>query len=318
MSNKILCGVVVDEKDYSDFASKKYDVPGAAEINPYKWKDGKLSLQQIEFFAGLKDYRQEYPEFTKECQKIIEQSKREISQFYAARDGRKGYKVMKHNNFEDYLKDLQEVQKKASEERQSLQSNFNKARNAWNETQKDKTLSEYGVTAAKMKWLDAEKEYKEAVTDLQRRTKEDIAAIRKEFDEHIDDFYSVNGDRMDEGTIRLLNSGLKLTDKEIDRLVSQNVGNPTMLRLISDHCEKNKLNNKAARIYGSRAKAAGSHEIRIFNQVVDMVEKATSSNDLTADVWSVNKGHFERLSNEAIGNMAEIVVKPGAGEQSEI
>lgn len=162
------------------------------------------------------------------------------------------------------------------------------------------------------------KNIKEAVTDLQRRTKEDIAAIRKEFDEHIDDFYSVNGDRMDEGTIRLLNSGLKLTDREIDRLVSQNVGNPTMLRLISDHCEKNKLNNKAARIYGSRAKAAGSHEIRIFNQVVDMVEKATSSNDLTADVWSVNKGHFERLSNEAIGNMAEMVVKPGAGEQSEI
>ncbi|MCH5343351.1 MAG: hypothetical protein J1E64_04865 [Acetatifactor sp.] len=222
---------------------------------------------------------------------------------------------MKHDNFEGYLKDLQEIHKSASGERMELQQKFNKAKEQWNEVQKDATLSEYGKTARKMAWLEAEKEYKEAVAELQKRTKEDIAAIRGEFEEHIEDFFSANGDRMDDGNIRLLNSGLKLNNNEVDRLVSQNVNNPTMLRLISDYCEKNKIDNAAARIYGTRAKAAGSQETNIFNQVADMIEKATSADDLSADVWGINKGHFERLSNEAIGNMSAMAVKPGTSEE---
>ena len=315
MGNKILCGVVVDEKDYNEFALKKYDVPGAREVNPYKFEDGKLSLHQIELFAGMSDYKKHYPEFAKECAKIVEQAKREIGNYYAARDGRREYKVMRHNNFEDYLKDLQEIHKSASGERMELQQKLNKAKAAWNEVQQDATLTEYGKTEAKMAWLEAEKEYKEAVAELQKRTKEDIAAIRGEFEEHIEDFFSANGDRMDDGVIRLLNSGMKLTNNEVDRLVSQNVSNPTMLRLISDHCEKNKIDNQAARIYGTRAKAAGSHETNIFNQVAVMIEKATSKDDLSADVWGINKGHFERLSNEAIGNMSAMAVKPGTSEE---
>lgn len=305
MGNMVLCGVVVDKKIYDEFSTKRYVVP-------HDFKDGDRSLWNIEQMAKMSDYKKHYPEFAKECKKIVEQAAREIKNYYAARDGRREYKVMRHDNFEGYLKDLQEIHKSASGERMELQQKLNKAKATWNEVQQDATLTEYGKTAAKMAWLEAEKEYKEAVAELQKRTKEDIAAIRGEFEEHIEDFFSANGDRMDDGTIRLLNSGLKLNNNEIDRLVSQNVNNPTMLRLISDHCEKNKIDNQAARIYGTRARAAGSHETNIFNQVVDMIEKATSADDLSADTWGINKGHFERLSNEAIGNMSKMVVKPEA------
>ena len=262
MGNMVLCGVVVDKKIYDEFSAKRYVVP-------HDFKDGNRTLWNIEQMAQMSDYKKHYPEFARECKKIVEQAAREIKQHYAATTGRKEFKVMKHDNFEGYLKDLQEIHKSASGERM----------------------------------------------ELQKRTKEDIAAIRGEFEEHIEDFFSANGDRMDDGTIRLLNSGLKLNNNEIDRLVSQNVNNPTMLRLISDHCEKNKIDNQAARIYGTRAKAAGSHETNIFNQVADMIEKATSKDDLSADVWGINKGHFERLSNEAIGNMSAMAVKPGISEE---
>lgn len=313
----VLCGVTVDDKDYNGFALKEYEVPGAAEFNPHAFADGKLSLTQIEFFANTKDYRQHFPEFSRACQKVVEQARREIQQHYAAKDGRKEYREMRHDNFQDYLKDLQEVHKRAAGERRDLQSKFNRAQEEWDEAQKDKTLSEYGLTAAKMKWLESEKENKAAVADLQKRTKDDIAAIRGEFDEHIQDFYSANGDRMDDGTIRLLNSGLKLTDSEIDRLVGQNVSNPTMLRLIADYCETNKLDNKAARIYGTYARAAGSHERKTFDHVVEMIEKATGDDDVMANTWGIEKGYFERLSNEAIESMAGLSVNPGNAEQSE-
>ncbi len=310
MSNMVLCGVTVNDKDYPEFSQKKYKVQN-------DFKDGERTLCNIEQMAKMKDYRVHYPEFVKACQKIVEQAAREIKNYYASKDGRKGYNAMKHDNFQDYLRDLQEVHKKASEERQSLQANFNKAKEVWIEAQKDKKLSEYESTSAKMAFLAAEREYKEAVADLQKRTKEDVAVIRGEFEEHIEDFYSANGDRMDEGTIRLLNSGIRLTDKEIDRLVSQNISNPTMLRLISDHCDKNKIENKSVRIYGMRAKSFGKHETDIFNQVVGLVENATSKDDLTAKTWGSGNGHFERLSNEAIENMSGMVVKPEAGEPSE-
>ena len=312
MGNKILCGMVVDDKDYNDFALKKYDVPGAAEINPYRWEDGKLSLHQIELLAGMKDYRREYPEFSKACQKIIEQAKREIGNYYAARDGRREYKVMKHDDFTGYIKDLQEIHKKAAAERRRIQSEYDKAAEAWREAQKDATLSDYGKTAAKMKWLEAEQAYKDSVESLKSTTNEDIANIRKEFDEHIEDFYSANGNRLDDGTVRLLNSGINLSDKEIDRLVNQNKGNPTMLRLVHDYCQSNGIENKQARIYGYTARAAGSHENRIFDQVVDMVSRVLTTEDAIAKVWGKENSHFERLSNDAIQSMAALEVKPEA------
>lgn len=310
MSNMVLCGVVVDEKDYNDFALKKYDVPGASKVNSYRFADEKLSLCQIEFFAGCKDYRREYPEFAKECAKIVEQAKREIGNYYAARDGRKEYKVMRHDDFTGYIKDLQEIHKKAAAERQRIQVEYEKAAEDWKEVQRDATLSDYGKTAGKMKWLEAEQSYKDSIAALKSATNEDIDNIRKEFDEHIEDFYSANGDRLDDGTVRLLNSGIKLSDKEVDRLVNQNKSNPTMLRLVDDYCQSKGIENKQARIYGYTARTAGSHENRIFDQVVDMVSKVLTTEDAIAKVWSKENSHFERLSNGAIQSMAALEVKP--------
>ena len=305
MGNMILCGVCVDEKVYNDFALKEYDVP-------HDFKDGERSLLNIEQMAKMSDYKKHYPEFAKACQKIVEQAAREIKNFYAAKDGRREYKVMRHDDFTGYIKDLQEIHKKAAAERQRIQSEYDKAAEAWREAQKDATLSDYGRTAAKMKWLEAEQAYKDSVEALKCTTNEDIANIRKEFDEHIEDFYSANGNRLDDGTVRLLNSGIKLSDKEIDRLVNQNKGNPTMLRLVHDYCQSKKIENKQARIYGYTAMAAGSHENRIFNQVVDMVSRVLTTEDAIAKVWGKENSHFERLSNDAIQSMAALEVKPEA------
>ena len=308
MGNMVLCGVVVDKKTYDEFSAKRYVVP-------HDFKDGDRSLWNVEQMAKMSDYKKHYPEFAKECQKIVESAAREIRKFYAGRDFRREFKTMKHDDFTGYIKDLQEIHKKAAAERQRIQSEYDKAAEAWREAQKDATLSDYGKTAAKMKWLEAEQAYKDSVSALKSATNEDIANIRKEFDEHIEDFYSANGNRLDDGTVRLLNSGIKLSDKEIDRLVNQNKSNPTMLRLVHDYCQSKGIENKQARIYGYTARTAGSHENRIFDQVVDMVSRVLTTEDAIAKIWSKEDSHFERLSNDAIRSMAALEVKPEASEE---
>lgn len=303
MGNMILCGVCVDEKDYNNFALKEYDVP-------HDFKDGKRSLWNIEQMSKMSDYKKHYPQFAEECRKIVEREKRNIQSYYAKKDGRKEFVTMRHDNFQGYLEDLRKIHKAAADERASMKKKYDRAAEEWKEAQNDATLSDYGKTAAKMKYLEAEKQYKDFIADLQTRTKADIKDIREAFEEHVADFYSANGDRMDEGVVRLLNSGIKLTDGEIDRLVGQNVSNPTMLRLISDHCEKNKSDNKMARAYGTYARAAGSHERRLFDQVVEMVDRVTGYDDVIATTWGNEKGHFERLSNGIIENMTRLAVKP--------
>ncbi len=99
-------------------------------------------------------------------------------------------------------------------------------------------------------------------------------------------------------------------------MVSQNTGNPTMLRLVSDHCEKMGIENQNARVYGSLARKAGADEREAFKVIADMVEKAVSENEVTADIWSKPESHFQRLSDQQIGAMGGFFVRP-AGKEAE-
>lgn len=317
-NNSVICGVIVDPGDYDRFANQRFEVPHDGEdMVTFGNEDGKRSLYQIEFLSKSADYKKYYPEFAEECRKIVEREKKNIQSYYAQKDGRKEYVAMKHNDFTGYLKDLQKIQKEAAKERRELKAKYDKAEKEWRTAARDPKMSDYDRTSKKMEWLDAEREYKKAIKELGQRTNKSIEAVREEFNGHLSDFYSANGDRLDDGVIRLLHSGIKLSDSEIDRLVEQNRTNPTMLRVIADHCEKNEIDNKAARIYGSYAKSAGSHEINAFNQVVDMIGRVTGTDETVAEVWSKEDSHFERLSNGAIANVAALSVHPETAEYSE-
>lgn len=223
---------------------------------------------------------------------------------------------MKHDTFDGYLKDLQEIHAKAAPERRALKEKMDAAQKRWEEDQREFKGDEHYLAREKVRYLDAQEEYKGNVMELQRRTKEEIQTVQAEYEKHVTDFYSANGNRLDEAAVRLLNSGIKLTDTEIDGMVSQNIGNPTMLRLVSDHCEKMGIENQNARVYGSLARKAGADEREAFKVVADMVEKAVSENEVTADIWSKPESHFQRLSDQQIGAMGGFFVRP-AGKEAE-
>ncbi len=308
--NKLVCGVVVDEALYD-----KYNLDKETGMRrKYMLCGQERSLDAIEFYAGSADYAKESPELVEEAKRIVGEIRKEIKDYYAAKDGRKEYVAMKHDTFDGYLKDLQEIHAKAAPERRALKEKMDAAQNRWEEDQREFKGDEHYLAREKVRYLDAREEYKGNVMELQRRTKEEIQAVQAEYEKHVTDFYSANGNRLDEAAVRLLNSGIKLTETEIDGMVSQNTGNPTMLRLVSDHCEKMGIENQNARVYGSLARKAGADEREAFKVIADMVEKAVSENEVTADIWSKPESHFQRLSDQQIGAMGGFFVRPADKE----
>lgn len=117
------CGITVDEKIYNEYCGKEYIVPWDSEQKP-------LTLKKIEFFANCKDYAEHCPEFSQACKKIVAETAAEIKSKYL---NGKGFKFMKHNNFSDYIKDLQEIQRNAAKERADLREKHSIAKKRWDE-----------------------------------------------------------------------------------------------------------------------------------------------------------------------------------------
>lgn len=296
--NRIVCGMIVDDQLYEEYQNKKYEV--GLEAKP---------LQTVEIIASSKDYDQ-FPELKAKAQRVVEQVQKEIKEYYAAKDGREEYIVMKHDTFDGYLRDLQDIHAKAAPERMQLKEKMDQARKRWEENQREFKDDEHYLAREKVRYLDAQEEYKNGIWALQQRTKEEIKAVQDEYEKHVADFYAANGNRLDDAAVRLLNSGIKLTDAEIDGMVGKSRSNPTMLRLISDHCDKQGIGNKSARIFGSLARKNGADEREAFKVVADMVKKAVSENETTSGIWAAEDSHFKRLSDQQIGAMGQLPVRP--------
>ena len=306
--NKIVCGMVVDEDIYDKYNWDKK----TGMRRKYTLGGQERSLDIVEFYLTAESCKVFYPEMVEDAKKIAGQIQKEIREYYAAKDGRKEYVAMKHDTFDGYLKDLQEIHAKVAPERIQLKEKWDQAQKRWQEDQREFKGDEHYLAREKVRYLDAQEEYKNSVRELQQRTREEIQAVQAEYEKHVTDFYAANGNRLDDSTVRLLNSGIKLTDAEIDGMVSQNTGNPTMLRLISDHCEKMGIENQNARVYGSMARKSGSDEREAFKVIADMVEKAVSEDEIVSSTWSKEESHFKRLSDQQIGAMGAFWVRPEA------
>lgn len=299
--NKTICGIVVDEKYYEDFMKRSFTV-----------LDKNVKANVVEIYATSRDYAENAPEYTEAAQKVREQIRAEIQAYYAAKDGRKEYKAMKHQNFGGYLGDLKELFLQASKEREALKQKFDKAGETWKREEVENRGNEYEYARAKMDYLEAEKSYKEAIRELEKKYKDAVENVRAEFESHLDDFYAPNGNRIDKATVDLLNSGIKLKAVEVDKLLVQFCDNPTMLRVLGDYSYKSGLSKESrAAAYNQTAKGYGAEEKRIFNRVADFVNSAVELGERRA--WVLDeKGRNDgiRMIDGAIAEMDGYFVRP--------
>lgn len=298
----LLFGIVVDDSVYAEYKDKRYAVK-------HNGKTDMIPLKTIELVANSKDYAA-MPEYQKACREVAQTVKTELQNLYRKKAGRR--EIMKHDDFTGYIKDLQDVYKTAAQKRENLRTAHEKAVEEWNVANRDSSLSEYARTSAKMKYLEAEETYKDAVKNLQNKTNDDILTIRHEFEKHINSFYAADGEKLDDDTVRLLNSGLVLRKDEVERIVSRYLDNPTMIRLVEDYCSKHKIASDLIITCWFSVKSAGKIERKIFDNLAKLINNVVSGNEIAAKVWGTETGHFDRAYGEAIGGLRQIMVRPGA------
>lgn len=184
-------------------------------------------------------------------------------------------------------------------------------------TQKEFADDEYMITTGKAFYLDTNKKLEKEIEELQAKTEKAILSVRKEMNDHVSMFYAPSGNMIDEDTVKLLNSGIKLSSDEVLALVERHTNNPTMIRLVDDYCEKNAIENHTVKALGVMARQNGSEEMNIFDQSANLVMKAVSSNPFEAKTWGEAKnGNFSKIHSEQIEVMNRMRIKPEEVEEN--
>lgn len=316
--NKMVCGVVVDEKKYREVHSKSYLISGM-----------NCSFDLLEFGVAVLNGTESARGFATDtvfcenCKRIYDKTKAELISYNKAKglDGNgkainnitKGdYEIMKHENFGGYLQDLKELFLRASREREALKQKFDKAGEEWRKEEVETRGKDYEHTRARMDYLEAEKAYKNGVAELAKKYKKAVDDVRAEFENHLNDFYLPNGNRIDTATVALLNSGIKLKAAELDQMLVQFSNNPTMLRVLGDYSNKNGLDKESrALAYSQVAKGYGAEEKRIFNRVADFVNSTTGVDEKCFWAWN-EKGRNSgvEMIDGAIAEMDAYFIRP--------
>ena len=293
--NRILAGIVVDEELYEEIAARRYDIAS-------DWKN--VPFKTVEMAADSKDYAK-YPELQKKCREIVEQVKAEIKKYYSAKDGRREYKTMKHQDFTGYVEDLRKIQEDMGNKAQSLRGTVEKARNDWKRVTNDKSISELGRAEWRASYLRAEEDFKMAIADLHTEMNEALDKVQEQLQEHLDDFYSPNGSRIDDTVMKLLDAGFPFNEAEFDRLIGGYTDNPTMLRLLDQYAKAHELRSQMVVILSYYAKQRGQKEKDFFKGLRELALMAIRDSVLPS-----YQGRFDEMAEKTIASLQALPVHP--------
>ena len=294
--NRILAGIVVDEELYEKLVARRYDV------SP-DWRN--VPFETVEIAADSKDYAK-YPEWQKKCREIVEQVKAEIKKYYSAKDGRKEYKTMRHQDFTGYVDDLRKIQEDMGNKAQSLRGTVEKARETWKRVTNDKSISELGRAEWKATYLRAEEDFKTAIADLHTEMNEALDKVQEQLQEHLDDFYGPNGSRIDDTTMKLLNAEFPFNEAEFDRLAGGYTDNPTMLRILDQYARAHELSSRMVVTLSYYAKQRGQKEMDYFKGLRELALMAIRDKGVIPSY----QARFDEMVAKTIASLKDIPVRP--------
>ena len=290
MVKQILLGIEVDQEVYDQYTQKRYVVPDL----------GELTLRTVELYADSREIAEKYPAAAAACKDVVEQIRSAITGEAPHDPARVG--------FSGYIDALHAIYKKATASRADLRQAMDKAEAAWKDAKR--IGSERDLARARADFLDAQEDYKNKVSALYESTQTEIDALREQLAKDLKDFYTPSGDRIDEGTQKLLTSGVILRESEVADLFEKYLNNVTMLRLLGDYCKSHKIDFPRARVLSSLVLSDGRNELDIFNRIAAPLLLAVSHNETSVKVWSPENGHFDKYVTEAKNELERFYVKP--------
>ena len=294
--NRILAGIVVDEELYEKITARRYDIAP-------EWKNA--SFKAVEIAADSKDYAG--TEWQKKCREIVERVKTEIRSYYSAKAGRKEY-AMEHQNFTEYMRDVQKIQEDMGKKAQSLRGTVEKARNDWKRVTNDKSISELGRAEWKATYLRAEEDFKTAIADLHTEMNEALDRVQEQLQEHLDDFYGPNGSRVDDTTMKLLNAEFPFNEAEFDRLAGRYTDNPTMLRILDQYAGAHELRSQMVVTLSYYAKQRGRKEMDYFKGLRELALMAIRDKGVIPSY----QARFDEMVEKTIASLKALPVRPDA------
>lgn len=293
---RLLCGVVIDDELYEEYAKKRYAVE-------HNGKTDMLPLKTVELIAGSEDYSK-MPEYRKSCQEIVKSVRTEIQNLYRKREGKR--EIMKHDTFDKYLDDIKKIFDDSVAKKETAIKKIELAREQYRSSGMEGSASY--VARRKAEILEEEDSFKDKLREIHDQAEEDLKEVQKSFQEHLDSFFMPSGDSIDEKDKRLLDS-LELSENECERLVLKYPGNITMLRILDDYMGRYKSLEKCSVRYQLRhalntSKKKYEDTIKQFSGIV------VSTLDESEKFIAAGKKKIDSVDAGSRAIFGEIFIKP--------
>ena len=183
---------------------------------------------------------------SKAAKKIINEATKEINTKFGYKNISEEGKNMKKNHLSDYLKEMQKLRDEAVMRTQEIDEHWREEQEKYSEVTgiNEAKLSELERTEARSRYLRAKETHDTESANLRKKVQKTLDNLQEDFYAQVEERSRAKSSDLDDGVIKLLHSGIQLSENELYGLLDDAKYNPTMTRLISDHIINNMIGNK--------------------------------------------------------------------------
>ena len=219
--------------------------------------------------------------------------------------------------FHQYIDDLDKIAKQYRVKHDLASVRVEKARQKNSQVQNDRASSadKRMVSAAALR--EAEREHKRDMEEIEAGADREIKALRKNFEQHMAEFFTAKPEKIDQAAVSLMASGI-MKASDLEALANQHANNPTMLRLISSHAHAmnegkgtDLIDRRASVLHGIIERFCATKErLDLFDTAAKVVLMSVDRDEYRAGafqrewdggVYSNIKAHMTRMESFVFG-----------------
>ena len=260
-------------------------------------QNGNKNMYNIGQLEGLAEQGNE------EAKAIVDKVNNEVDEMLKKMDN--GNYLFK--TFNEYILEMARLTEEASKQREEVEATHDKAEKVWKEAKSTVNVSDSWISARKTEYLLANEEYDKSCIGIYNDLKQKLTALKSEFHICLKGFYTITPERIDNNVLALLDSGIDVSEEEIDGLLFKYRFNTTMIRIVANYAIKNKKETKLLTTYRLGVTSNGTAEMKAFERFEHFCMNAVSTNNA---LRRANAGCLDRLGAEALESLDEIAIKP--------
>ena len=260
-------------------------------------QNGNKNMYNIGQLEGLAEQGNE------EAKAIVDKVNNEVDEMLKKMDS--GNYLFK--TFNEYILEMARLTEEASKQRDEVEAKHDKAEKAWKEARSAINVSDSWTSARKTEYLLANEEYDKSCIGIYNDLKQKLTALKSEFHICLKGFYTITPERIDNNVLALLDSGIDVSEEEIDGLLFKYRFNTTMIRIICDYADRKRMNTKLFQSYFYATRNNGKLEMEAFERFEHFCMNAVATDNA---VRIANAGCLDRLGAEALESLDEIAIKP--------